>query len=426
MDSAGFMARLTANQEKTTPMRKTGEKPIHLKSIFTDEKETTLTYAQLPTLTLHRSPIPAPLASALFQELMSEAESYERHEWFLAGRKVQSPHTSGYYHDGQLEAEDSAAGEGYWYAGKQVNPAPRYPPLLGQAAALITPYVNNVLARRSRLAGEYAGEWRANFAAVNHYHGAASSVGWHADQSTYLGPCATIVSLSLGTPREFRLRPVPHHSSPTTDALGNSLRTYAVTLGHNSLCIMHAGTQELYKHTVPPTPTGSVDIFKPPYDSAQRWVPPEARKGYTSRINITFRFYRPDFRPYPGLAPGGGKRQGTPVCRCGIPWYVVVVVPSSSRVQPHLTPFVGSVLRADQKGKARAAAAAAAGGNGPTTTAPTDEPSPRVKDLAQALSGMIYFWQCQSSSVTGTDKGCGFFRVLDFVEEGRGPCFTSG
>lgn len=163
MDSAGFMARLTANQEKTTPTRKTGEKPIHLKSIFTDEKETTLTYAQLPTLTLHRSPIPAPLASALFQELMSEAESYERHEWFLAGRKVQSPHTSGYYHDGQLEAEDSAAGEGYWYAGKQVNPAPRYPPLLGQAAALITPYVNNVLVRRSRLAGEYAGGMAREF-----------------------------------------------------------------------------------------------------------------------------------------------------------------------------------------------------------------------------------------------------------------------
>jgi hypothetical protein len=184
MDSAGFMARLTANQDKTTPTRKTGEKPIHLKSIFTDEKETTLAYAHVPTLTLHRSPIPAPLASALFLELMNEASSYERHEWFLAGRKVQSPHTSGYYHDGELEAEDTAAGGGYWYAGKQVNPAPRYPPLLGQAAALITPFVNHVLARRSRLAGEYAGEWRANFAAVNHYQGAASSVGWHADQST--------------------------------------------------------------------------------------------------------------------------------------------------------------------------------------------------------------------------------------------------
>lgn len=184
MDPAGFMARSMANQEKLAPARKTGEKPVQLKSIFTDPKETTLAYPLLPTLTLHRSPIPSPLASALFLELMDEASAYERHEWFLAGRKVLSPHTSGYYHDGQLELEDSAASEGYWYAGKQVNPAPRYPRLLGEAAKLITPFVNDVLSRRERLKGEYKGEWRASFAAVNHYQGAGSSVGWHADQST--------------------------------------------------------------------------------------------------------------------------------------------------------------------------------------------------------------------------------------------------
>lgn len=82
-----------------------------------------------------------------------------------------------------------------------------------------------------------------------------------------------------------------------------------------------------------------MDIFKPPYDSAQRWVPLEDRKGYTSRINITFRFYRPDFRPYPGLGPGGAKRQGTPVCRCGIPWYVVTInAPSSLTFLPQCPP----------------------------------------------------------------------------------------
>jgi hypothetical protein len=184
MDSAGFMARLTENQDKLAPARKTGERPVQLRSMFTDPKETTITYGQLPTLTLHRSPIPASLASALFLEMMQEAATYERHEWFLAGRKVLSPHTSGYYHDGQLEREDAAASDGYWYAGKRVDPAPRYPSLLGEAAELITPFVNEVLSRRERLKGEYAGEWRPSFAAVNHYQGASSAVGWHADQST--------------------------------------------------------------------------------------------------------------------------------------------------------------------------------------------------------------------------------------------------
>lgn len=224
-----------------------------------------------------------------------------------------------------------------------------------------------------------------------------------------LGPCTTIVSLSLGTPREFRLRPVPDpsalSSTPSThDAFGNPLRTYALTLGHNSLCIMHAGTQELYKHTVPVL-NGSLDIFKPAYDDDMRWLEPGERKGYTSRINITFRFYRPDFRPYPGenLGVGEGKRQGTPVCRCG----------------------VQCILRADQKGKARAANAAglsSADRSISSSTKPAVAASGDVKTVESALSGMIYFWQCQSSSITGSEKGCGFFRVLDWRAEGRGPC----
>jgi hypothetical protein len=224
-----------------------------------------------------------------------------------------------------------------------------------------------------------------------------------------LGPCTTIVSLSLGTPREFRLRPVPDPSAlfptPSThDAFGNPLRTYALTLGHNSICIMHAGTQELYKHTV--QPARSLDVFKPPYDNELRRLEPKERKGYTSRINVTFRFYRPDFRPYPGSGISGasGRRQGTPVCRCG----------------------VQCILRADQKGKVRAANAAAGSSSADKSISTSSKPaaavSGNVKTVDSALSGMIYFWQCQSSSITGSEKGCGFFRVLDWRAEGRGPC----
>ncbi|KAJ9097679.1 hypothetical protein QFC21_004716 [Naganishia friedmannii] len=428
MSGASFMAHLSTNHSTSSlPARRPAERAIQLRSNLLPN-EASITYTLLPTLTLHRSPLPAALASALFLQLMKETSSFERHEWFLAGRYVKSPHTSRYYHSEGLERDDTAtataadgnveAGNQYWYAGKQVQPAPVFPSFLQKAADLLAPFVNEILATRSRYPGEYAGEWKPSYAGVNHYQGAGSAVGWHADQLTYLGPYATIVSLSLGTPREFRLRPSTNAIQPSLDVLGHPLRTYAITLPHNSVAIMHAGTQELYKHTVVPHTSGSLDLFKPPYDVEQRWIEPQEREGYNSRINITFRFYREDFRPYPSPAlPGGLRREGTPICRCGIP----------------------TILRADQKGKVRAARASENASSRPPAPAHTvssaataittsnnkiDEQDKSALDAF--LRGMVYFWQCQSSSITGTEKGCGFFRVLDMKAEGRGPCFGNG
>jgi hypothetical protein len=50
--------------------------------------------------------------------------------------------------------------------------------------------------------------WKANTAFVNCYDGPQESVGYHADQLTYLGPRAIIGSLSLGVAREFRVRKI--------------------------------------------------------------------------------------------------------------------------------------------------------------------------------------------------------------------------
>lgn len=69
------------------------------------------------------------------------------------------------------------------------------------------------------------------------------SVGFHADTLTNLGPYTTIASLSLGTPRVFKLRPTANE----LDA--GPLRTYEMELGHNSLVLMTPGCQERYKHT---------------------------------------------------------------------------------------------------------------------------------------------------------------------------------
>jgi alkylated DNA repair dioxygenase AlkB len=63
-----------------------------------------------------------------------------------------------------------------------------------------------------------------------------------------LGPYATIASLSLGTPRNFRLRETDT-VDPAYKVSSAGIRTYEVNLGHNSLVLMNGGCQERYKHT---------------------------------------------------------------------------------------------------------------------------------------------------------------------------------
>lgn len=105
---------------------------------------------------------------------------------------------------------------------------------------------------------------------------------------TYLGPYPTIASLSLGTPRAFRLRPI--EAVDSAFSTGRPTRTYEVQLAHNSLCLMTAGCQERYKHTVPPQ--RALDTFRPGWDAMGEAVRAGEGESYTTRINITFRFYR--------------------------------------------------------------------------------------------------------------------------------------
>ena len=91
------------------------------------------------------------------------------------------------------------------------------------------------------------------------------------------------MSLSLGVTRNFRLRNAPG----TTD----EPRTYEIALPHNSLLIMHGGTQERYKHTVPPVgKSKAIDLFKPRWTRDGNYIGSEDRASYNSRINITFRW----------------------------------------------------------------------------------------------------------------------------------------
>ena len=113
--------------------------------------------------------------------------------------------------------------------------------------------------------------WSTNAALVNRYQGPQQSVGWHTDELTYLGPMATIASLSLGVEREFRVRRAEAEADEGA---------YAIHLPHNSLLIMHAGMQEGWKHCV--HPAQKVDVH------------PLAGEV---RINVTYRCYRRSLRP---------------------------------------------------------------------------------------------------------------------------------
>jgi hypothetical protein len=88
-------------------------------------------------------------------------------------------------------------------------------------------------------------------------------------------------------------------------------------------------------------------------------------------------------------------------------------------LSPLISMLMRSLLRADQKAKARSN----------MNVSPRKNVPPERKEEKKVYEGqevvnddMIFFWQCQAPGQTGDMKGCGFFRILDMRSEGRGPC----
>jgi hypothetical protein len=139
---------------------------------------------------------------------------------------------------------------------------------------------------------------------------------------------------------------------------------------------MHASTQERFKHTVPPQ--SAIDMFRPLFPHPSRSN--EAPQPSNSRINITFRFYRPDFRA-----------EITPRCKCGVP----------------------AILRPDMKRRDKLET--------------SKQPPSSLKELGSdnGLKGeeedvYRYWWTCNAGA-QNAGKTCGFWRVMDVDAEGRGP-----
>lgn len=77
--------------------------------------------------TLHASPLPAPLASAIYLTLMNVSDSWEKRSWYMAGRKVEAPHATCFYvrkGEGYGAPEGSKEKARYFYAAKENDDPP--------------------------------------------------------------------------------------------------------------------------------------------------------------------------------------------------------------------------------------------------------------------------------------------------------------
>ncbi|KAF7311557.1 GRF zinc finger family protein [Mycena kentingensis (nom. inval.)] len=259
--------------------------------------------------TLHNSILPPELACRLFYAMVDRAHAWSRNKWWLFDRVVESPHRTSFFARrtngiDEDESWQSAEVARFWYNGRMSDVPAVFPEEMEEACQIIEQVVNNEMKKRPRFPLEWAGGtdedpgWRANVAASNCYEGAQESVGFHSDQLTYLGPYTTIASLSLGTSRLFRLR----EEIPNDERESRSARTFNVPLSHNSLTIMHASCQEKFKHAIPPL--NAIDMYRPSHPRS----PGTPIEPSNIRINITFRFYRPDFKP-----------ESIPRCKCNVP-----------------------------------------------------------------------------------------------------------
>ncbi|KAF7322603.1 GRF zinc finger family protein [Mycena chlorophos] len=315
----------------------------------------------VPCVTLHPAILPPELACSLFYTMVDRAQSWSVNKWWLFDRVVESPHRTSFFArrtNGLDDNDQWQQAAQFWYNGRKTGVPETFPREMEEACRIIERAVNEEMKKRPRFPLEWAGAsendpgWRANVAASNCYEGGKDGVGFHSDQLTYLGPYTTIASLSLGTSRRFRLR----ETIPTQDAKTRQARTFNIPLTHNSLTIMHASCQEKFKHCIPQE--NVIDAYRPAYPRS----PGAPIEPSNIRINITFRFYRPDFRP-----------ETIPRCNCDVPM----------------------ILRPDMKNH-------------------VDDPSKTDK----------YWWTCYAGA-QNDGKGCTLWKVFDMEKEGRGPVVGS-
>ncbi|KAL4948319.1 hypothetical protein BDW69DRAFT_95177 [Aspergillus filifer] len=250
--------------------------------------------------------LPAETANALLLELLDESKHFSRLKLQIFERTVESPHSTAVYVSTPEEEAQQRLAKDCSYGGTYHTKIRQATPHLRAISGRVQEAVNDEI--RKRIRDVYPGgqklkyqsprEWIPNAAFVNCYDGPNESVGYHTDHLTYLGPRAVIGSISLGVQREFRVRRiVPDDSDGDREgedigagggSKADAQGQISIALPHNSLLVMHAETQEEWKHSIAPAQT----------------IAPHPLSG-NRRINITYRWYRDSLHP-----------RNIPRCRC--------------------------------------------------------------------------------------------------------------
>lgn len=260
-------------------------KPIHIYDPSDVEK--------LLPCTMHLNVFPKELANNILEYLMEESEEWPKNIFYLFDRKVSSPHKTAFYTDNQEIFDKKSA----TYNGNRVKNPLLFNADMSAAKVIVQNIVNREIKKRGLLPYQHPHKWKTDVAICNRYDGPKSSVGFHSDQLTHLGPHCVIASISLGVTREFRLK----------NRINTNARPISVHLPHNSLIIMHAGCQEEYKHSIMPSNSRPLD--------------PHPISGGT-RINITYRMYLEKF-----------KEQNLPRCECNKTMILRVATNAKNTVQ---------------------------------------------------------------------------------------------
>ncbi|KXS11874.1 hypothetical protein M427DRAFT_60022 [Gonapodya prolifera JEL478] len=272
----------------------------------------------LPTCTLIRSFLPSDMADALLRRVMADAQEWDYGTYVVGQKLVTANRRGGFYvepkdkNDGDDASDelvedagaasqrggseehgvsaddvpsanetserpdDTPSSPAYVYQGRTVRRVIPYPAEMDVARRLVEAHVNEFISTKDRHPLEPKGSWKATAAVANHYANAKESVAWHGDRLNHIGPLPTVASITLGAARAFRLRKV------MSTETGESAKTYVVVLKHGDFLMMGAGTQELYRHDVPPLNSSLPPLVSHPIAG-------------TSRYNLTFRYYRPSY-----------------------------------------------------------------------------------------------------------------------------------
>lgn len=234
-------------------------------------------YSVVPSCTMRLGVFPHNLADELLEFLLKDSDSWSKNEFYMFDRQVASHHTSSFYTDNETVLKKGAT-----YNGKTTKNMRPLNEAMRRSRDIIEDIVNSEIKYRGLAKYQYPGRWTCDVVLTNRYNGPNESVGYHSDQLTHIGPDCVIASVSLGVTREFRLKN-KHDSSAST---------VSIHVPHNSLIIMHAGCQELYKHSIVPY---------------SRHLDTHPIAGQ-NRINLTYRMYLPEF-----------AADRIPKCECNYP-----------------------------------------------------------------------------------------------------------